>query len=68
MLPRDVLARQGETLDQLGGLLALHPLTTEVHYAADGGLETQSRRPPPFMTLTINRAVVRRSSLEPDPD
>jgi hypothetical protein len=40
ILPRDVLARQGTTLDQLGGLLALHPLTVEVHHAADGGLDT----------------------------
>jgi hypothetical protein len=39
VLPRDVLARQGMTLDQLGGLLALHPLTIEVHHAADGGLD-----------------------------
>jgi hypothetical protein len=40
ILPRDVLARQGTTLDQLGGLLALHPLAVEVHHAADGGLDT----------------------------
>jgi hypothetical protein len=40
ILPRDVLARQGTTLDQLGGLLALHPLTVEVHHAADGRLDT----------------------------
>ena len=39
VLPREVLARQGMTLDQLGGLLALHPLTIEVHHAADGGLD-----------------------------
>ncbi len=39
VLPRDVLARQGMTLDQLGGLLALHPFTVEVHHAADGGLD-----------------------------
>src|SRR5215469_14246732 len=40
VLPRDVLARQGTTLDQLGGLLALHPLAIEVHHAADGGLDS----------------------------
>ena len=40
VLPRDVLARQGMTLDQLGGLLALHPLRIEVHHAADGGLDS----------------------------
>ncbi len=39
VLPRDLLARQGMTLDQLGGLLALHPVTVEVHHAADGGLD-----------------------------
>jgi hypothetical protein len=39
VLPREVLARQGMTLDQLGGLLALHPITIEVHHAADGGLD-----------------------------
>jgi hypothetical protein len=39
VLPRDVLARQGMTLDQLGGLLALHPVTIDVHHAADGGLD-----------------------------
>jgi hypothetical protein len=39
VLPRAVLARQGMTLDQLGGLLAMHPVTIEVHHAADGGLD-----------------------------
>jgi hypothetical protein len=39
VLPRDLLARQGMTLDQLGGLLALHPVAIEVHHAADGGLD-----------------------------
>jgi hypothetical protein len=39
VLPQAVLARQGMTLDQLGGLLALHPVTVEVHHAADGGLD-----------------------------
>lgn len=39
ILPRDVLAKQGMTLDQLGALLALHPLAIEVHHAADGGLD-----------------------------
>ncbi len=39
ILPRTVLAKQGMTLDQLGALLALHPLTAEIHHAADGGLD-----------------------------
>lgn len=39
ILPRSVLDRQGMTLDQLGRLLALHPVTVEVRHAAAGGLE-----------------------------
>ncbi len=39
ILPREVLARQGMTLDQLGALLSLHPATVEVHHAEDGGLD-----------------------------
>jgi hypothetical protein len=39
VLPRDVLARRGMTLDQLGKLLALHPLAIEVHHAADASLD-----------------------------
>ena len=39
ILPRELLARQGMTLDQLGGILALHPVAVEVHHAADGGLD-----------------------------
>lgn len=39
ILPRAVLARQGMTLDQLGQLLAMHPVAVEVHHAAPGGLE-----------------------------
>jgi hypothetical protein len=40
ILPREVLARQGMTLDQLGALLAAHPVAVEVHHAGDGSLET----------------------------
>ena len=39
ILPRAVLARQGMTLDQLGGLLGLYPVKVEVHHAAGGGLD-----------------------------
>jgi hypothetical protein len=39
VLPRDVLAKQGMTVDQLGALIALQPVTVEVHHAADGGLD-----------------------------
>ena len=35
ILPRDVLAKQGMTLDQLGGILASQPVAVEVHHAAD---------------------------------
>jgi hypothetical protein len=40
ILPREVLAKQGMTLDQLGGLLTLHHATIEVHHAEPGGLDT----------------------------
>jgi Phytochelatin synthase len=40
ILPRDTLARQGMTLDQLGGLLGGHSAAIEVRHAADGGLDT----------------------------
>ncbi len=39
ILPREVLAQQGMTLDQLGALLGLYPATIEVHHAEDGGLD-----------------------------
>ena len=39
ILPREVLDHQGMTLDQLGGLLQLHPVSAVVHHAADAGLE-----------------------------
>jgi hypothetical protein len=39
ILPRETLARQGMTLDQLGGLLAGHSAAIEVRHAADGGVD-----------------------------
>jgi hypothetical protein len=39
VLPRDVLAKQGMTLDQLGKLLAVHPVTIDVIHAADSSLD-----------------------------
>jgi Phytochelatin synthase len=39
VLEPDVLARQGMTLDQVGALLALHPIAVEVHHAADTTLD-----------------------------
>jgi Phytochelatin synthase len=37
--PRDLLAHRGMTLDQLGEILALHPVTVEVHHAAADGVD-----------------------------
>jgi Phytochelatin synthase len=39
VLPREVLAKQGMTLDQIGQLLALHPVEAEVHHAGDSSLD-----------------------------
>jgi Phytochelatin synthase len=38
ILPRDVLAKIGMTLDQIGKILALQSVTVEVRHASDGGL------------------------------
>jgi hypothetical protein len=40
ILPREVLAKQGMTLDQLGGILAAQPVAVEVHHAADATLDS----------------------------
>ena len=40
ILPREVLARQGTTLDQLGALVAYHGVASEVHHAGDETLDT----------------------------
>ncbi len=39
VLPRDILQKKGMTLDQLGELLAFHPLKIEVRHAGDTTLE-----------------------------
>ena len=39
ILPREILARQGTTLDQLGALVAYHGLSGEVHHAGDETLD-----------------------------
>jgi hypothetical protein len=39
ILPRDVLAHHGMTLDQLGQLFALHPVIVDVHHAETGALD-----------------------------
>ena len=39
VLPRETLARQGMTLDQLGGILATQPVKAQVHHAAESSVE-----------------------------
>lgn len=39
VLPSDVLRKQGMTLDQIGGLIALHPVSVAVRHAADSSLD-----------------------------
>ncbi len=39
ILPRDVLAHHGMTLDQLGQVLSLYPVAVEAHHAAPGGVD-----------------------------
>jgi hypothetical protein len=39
VLPREVLARQGMTLDQIGGVLGTQPVKTEVHHAAESSVD-----------------------------
>jgi hypothetical protein len=39
ILPRQILARQGTTLDQLGQILSLYPVAVEIRHAAPGGLD-----------------------------
>ncbi len=39
VLPRDVLARQGMTLDQIGGILSTQPVKAEVHHASDSSVD-----------------------------
>jgi len=39
ILPRETLARQGMTLDQIGGILATEPVMAEVHHAADSSVD-----------------------------
>ena len=39
VLPREVLGKQGMTLDEIGRLLALHPVEKAVHHASDSSVE-----------------------------
>jgi hypothetical protein len=39
VLPRETLAKQGMTLDQIGGILATQPVKAEIHHASDSSVE-----------------------------
>ena len=39
VLPRETLAHQGMTLDQLGGILATQPVKAEVHHASNSSVD-----------------------------
>ncbi len=39
VLPRETLARQGMTLDQIGGILSTQPVNAEVHHASDSSAD-----------------------------
>jgi hypothetical protein len=39
ILPREVLAKQGMTLDQIGAIARTYPVTVEVHHAGDSNIE-----------------------------
>jgi Phytochelatin synthase len=39
VLPRETLARQGMTLDQIGGILATQPVKAEVHHASESSVD-----------------------------
>jgi hypothetical protein len=39
VLPRETLARQGMTLDQIGGILATQPVKAEVHRASESSID-----------------------------
>lgn len=39
ILPRETLARQGMTLDQLGAILSTEPVKAEIHHAADSSVD-----------------------------
>ena len=58
ILPREVLARQGMTLDQLGALLGLHPATIEVRHAEDGGLDAFRARARDYLAAKDHFVIV----------
>jgi hypothetical protein len=54
VLPVGVIKKQGITLDQLGSLLAVQPVTVSVHHAADSSVETFRRWPPSMPSRTVS--------------
>jgi hypothetical protein len=40
IIPAETIAKMGMTLDQLGGFIGTHPVTAEVHHAADSTLDS----------------------------
>lgn len=58
VLPRAVLARQGMTLDQLGQLFGLHPLSVDVHHAAPGGLDEFRRTAGEYLAAKGHAVIV----------
>ena len=66
VVPRDVIARQGMTLDQLGRILALHPVAVEVRHAEPGGLDAFRREARAYLAAPNHVVVVNylRMALE----
>ena len=58
ILPRDVLAKQGMTLDQLGALLATQPVAVEVVHAADGPLDQFRSRARDYLSKKDHYVIV----------
>ena len=58
VVPREVIARQGMTLDQLGRILALHPVAVEVHHAEPGGLDAFRRAAGAYLAAPGHAVVV----------
>jgi hypothetical protein len=56
--PREVLARRGMTLDQLGQILALHSFTVEVRHAAAGGIDEFRKSPTEYLAAKDHFVVV----------
>ena len=49
ILPRETLARQGMTLDQIGAILATQPVRAEVHHASESSVDEFRKLPAPIL-------------------